>query len=212
MLIYAENFKTQRKLISVVPPNDYLSSMAWVVTASGLILGLAAIILPYDKSSASVQENARQSRLSFAIALAILGGYMFMAGMQICFIWPFTFSGGVYNVLFGGIATNGGIVLLAGAFALLLNSNLKPISYLAAVSGVFAIVDAYAILIYALTDSPPLAALGYLSYAAPALLSLPATHSKNKYWRYLFAVFAFLFAAAWLVQAASYTLAHLQPP
>jgi uncharacterized membrane protein len=186
--------------------------MAWVVTASGLILGLAAIRLHYDDSSGSVQETSKQSRMSFAIALAILGGYMFMAGMQICFIWPFTFSGGVYNVLFGGIATNGGIVLLAGAFALFLNSSFRPISYLAAVSGLFAIVDAYAILTYALTDSPPLATLGYLAYAAPALLSVPATHLKNKSWRYLFAVFAFLFAAAWLVQAVSYTLAHLQPP
>jgi uncharacterized membrane protein len=196
----------------MVLAHDYLSSMAWVVTASGLLLALASIVLPYDKTSSSFNESPKQLRMSFAVALAILGGYMFIAGMQISFIWPFPSSGGVYNVLFGGIATNGGIVLLAGSFALLLNLNLRPISYLAAVGGVFATVDAYAILKYALTNSPTLAALGYLSYAAPAILSVTATHSKSNLWRRLFTVFAFLFAAAWLAQAVLYTLAHLQPP
>ena len=94
--------------------------------------------------------------------------------------------GGVYNVLFGGIATLGGLVLLTGAIALFLNVNLKPVSYFAAVVGLYAFVEAYSMLKYSLTSNPLLYALGYMSFAAPALLSVPATHLENKWWKWLF--------------------------
>jgi hypothetical protein len=73
------------------------------------------------------------------------------------------------------------------------------------------VVDAYAIVHYALTNAPLLAALGYLSCAAPAFLSVPATHSENKLWRWLFVLSAVLFAVAWMYQAANFTLEHLVP-
>jgi hypothetical protein len=53
--------------------------------------------------------------------------------------------------------------------------------------------------------------LGYLGFAAPAILSVPATHLASKWWRYLFVIFAFLFAAVWLIEAATFTMAHLKP-
>ena len=145
------------------------------------------------------------------MAIGACGFYLFLSGVAISFIWPFSISSGVYNVLFGGIATLGGLVLLAGAIALFLNADLRPVTYIAAIAGVYSIVDAYAITSNSLTNSPLLAALGYLSFAAPAFLSVPATHSKNKLWRWLFTIFALVFAAAWLYQAANFTLAHLQP-
>lgn len=124
---------------------------------------------------------------------------------------PFAIQNGVYNVLFGGIASLSGLVSEAGAVGLILDVNPKPVSYFAAVVGVYAIVDAYAIVHYNLTNAPLLSELGYLSFVAPALLSVPLTHFQNKWWRWLFVIFAFLFTAAWLYQAVNFTLAHLNP-
>jgi uncharacterized membrane protein len=149
--------------------------------------------------------------MGFGAAVGLCGFYLFLSGIAISIVWPFTISEGVYNVLFGGIATLGGLVLLAGAIALFLNANLKPVSYFAAVAGLYAVVDAYAIVKYSLTSAPILASLAYLSFAAPAFLSVPATHLENKWWKRLFIIFSILFAAAWLYEAADFTLAHLNP-
>jgi uncharacterized membrane protein len=195
----------------MVLPFDFLDTMAWDVAISGVLLAVGSIALRYNSLTASIEEESRQLKLGFAVALGACGFYLFLSGVAISFIWPFSISGGVYNVLFGGIATLGGIVLLAGALAFFLNADLRPVTYLAAVAGLYSVVDAYAIASNGLTSSPWLAALGYLSFAAPAFLSVPAAHSKSKLWRWLFTVFAFVFAAAWLYQAANFTLAHLQP-
>ena len=204
--------KTQRQNDSkMVLPLDFLDTMAWDVAASGILLAAASIALPYDSVTGSIEEKNRQLRVGFAVAIGACGLYLFLSGVAISFIWPFTIADGAYNVLFGGIASIGGLVLLGSALALFLNANLRPVAYLAAVTGVYSVVDAYAITINGLTSSPLLAALGYLSFAAPAFLSVPAAHSKSKYWRWLFTVFALVFAAAWLYQAANFTLAHLQP-
>jgi uncharacterized membrane protein len=195
----------------MVMPLDFLDTMAWDVAISGVLLAVASITLRYNPLTASIEEESKQLKLGFAVAIGACGFYLFLSGVAISFIWPFAISGGVYNVLFGGIATLGGLVLLAGALALFLNANLRPVTYLAAVAGLYAVVDAYAIVSNGLTNSPLLASLGYLSFAAPAFLSVPAAHSKSKLWRWFFMLLAFVFAAAWLYQAANFTLAHLQP-
>jgi hypothetical protein len=73
------------------------------------------------------------------------------------------------------------------------------------------VVDAFAIVNYSLTSAPVLSALSYLSFAAPAFLSVPATHLKNKWWKRLFIIFSILFAIAWVYEAANFTFAHLNP-
>ena len=195
----------------MVLPYDFLDSMAWTVAISGFLLAVGSIVLRDNASTAQTDTKSQSLKRGFAVAIGACGVYLFLSGVAISFIWPFTISSGVYNVLFGGIATLGGLVLLAGAVALFLNADLRPTSYLAAVAGLYAAVDAYAIISNNLTSSPLLAALGYLSFTAPAVLYIPATHAKNKWWQYLFTIFALLFAAAWLYQATNFTLAHLQP-
>ncbi len=190
---------------------DFLDVMAWDVSLSAFLLCMGAIMLHYNAQSGLVDEKTGDSRRGFAIAAGAAGFYLFLSGMVISFSWPLALSSGVYNVLFGGIATLGGLVLLTGAITLFLNANLKPISYFAAVVGLYAFVDAYSMLKYSLTSAPLLSALGYLSFAAPALLSVPATHLANKWWRWLFGIFSLLFAVAWLYQAANFTYAHLNP-
>ncbi len=195
----------------MVMPLDFLDTMAWDVAISGVLLAVASITLRYNPLTASIEEESKQLKRGFAVAIGACGFYLFLSGVAISFIWPFAISSGVYNVLFGGIATLGGLVLLAGALALFLNANLRPVTYLAAVAGLYAVVDAYAIASNGLTNSPLLASLSYLSFAAPAFLSVPAAHLKSKLWRWLFMLLAFVFAAAWLYQATNFTLAHLQP-
>jgi uncharacterized membrane protein len=151
----------------MVLPQDFLDTMAWDVALSGVLLVVAAITLRYKSSIASIEEENRSLRMGFAAAVGLCGFYLFLSGITISFAWPFAISGGVYNVLFGGIATLGGLVLLTSAIVLFLNANLKPVSYFAAIAGLYAVVDAYAIVTYSLTSEPILSALGYLSFAAP---------------------------------------------
>ena len=191
---------------------DFLDVMAWDVALSAILLAVGSLTLTYDTKERRVEEKSRAIRIGFAIAAGAAGFYLFLAGAVISFIWPFAISGGVYNVLFGGIATLGGLVLLAGSITLAMNVDFRPVTYFAAVVGIYALVDAYAMIIYELTNAPLLSALGYLSFAAPALLSVPSAHFGSKRWRIVFTVFAFLFAAAWMYEAASFSIAHLKPP
>ena len=195
----------------MVLPQDFLDTMAWDVALSGILLAVTAITLRYKSSIASIEETDRDLRVGFAAAVGLCGFYLFLSGITISFTWPFAISGGVYNVLFGGIATLGGLVLLTGAIVLFLNANPKPVSYFAAIAGLYAVVDAYAIVAYSLTSDPMLSALGFLSFAAPAFLSITAAHLENKWWKRLFIIFLILFAAAWLYQSVNFTLAHLNP-
>lgn len=194
------------------PPFDYLDSMAWDIAASAALIGIAAIRLRYKASSDSVEDTNKKLRTGFAAAIGAAGFYLFITGISYGLLWRLTSNGGIYNILFGGVAALGGLVLIATAVALFLNGGLSVVSYFAATVGLYAAVDAYAMVNYGLTSNPTLAALAYLSFAAAAFLSVPATHSDNKALRYLFALFAFLFAIAWLYQGANFTWSHLKPP
>ncbi len=190
---------------------DFLDTMAWDVALTAVLIAIGSVALPYNSEKRKVEETAKDMRVSFALATGASGFYLFLSGIAISFLWPFESASGVYNVLFGGIATLGGLVVIAGSVVLARNLDPGPITYFAAVAGIYAIVDAYAIVKHSLTNSPFLSALGYLSFAAPAILSVPAAYFGKRRWRLIFAVFAFLFAAAWLYMAANFTLAHLKP-
>jgi uncharacterized membrane protein len=194
----------------MVLPYDFLDVMAWDVALSGFLLCIGALILPHEGGSSLVDDKAGL-RKGFAITGGGAGFYLLLSGLMITFSWPLTLSNGVYNILFGGIATLGGLVLLTASIVLFFNADQKPVSYFAAIVGLYAVVDAYSIVNYSLTSAPLLSALSYLSFAAPAFLSVPASHLKNKWWKRLFILFSILFAIAWLYEAANFTFAHLNP-
>jgi putative membrane protein len=203
----------------MVLPYDFLDSMAWTVAAAAALIGFAALRLRYKASTDTIDENSKKLRTGFAAAIGACGLYLFITGLAISIMWPFgspygaqyapPFAGGYNNVLFGGVATLGGMVLLATAAAIYLNGGLSVVSYFAAVAGLYAAVDGFAILSLWVTKQPLVSALGYLSFTAAGFLSIPATHSDNVWLRRLFMIFAFLFALAWLVQAMTFTLGHL---
>jgi len=195
---------------TIVLPYDFLDSMAWVVGASGLLLALGSISLSYDATSGTINEKNRSSRMAFGATLLGCGSYLFISGLMINALWPFAaLNGGAYNVLFGGISALGGLVLIVASIVIFSNSSLKIASYLAAVVGLYAAVDAAAIYQFSLTSSPLLAALGYLSFTAAAFLSVPASHLSSRRIRLIFVLFALIFAGAWIYQAADFTWAHL---
>ncbi len=196
---------------------DYLDSMMWSIAASGLILAVAALRLRYNASTDSFDETQKNLGRGLGAALGMNALYLFLTGLSIGFLWPYTSSGGLYNVLFGGVAVLGGLVLLSVATAMFLGHGLQATSYFAVVLGIYLIVDAYSILYYTtgttrITSNPPLSALLYLAPAAALIFSVPATHIQNKWARRVFAVFAILFAIGWLYFAANVTFGHLKPP
>jgi uncharacterized membrane protein len=198
-------------MTKMVLAGDFLDTMAWDVVIGAVLLAIGSLILHYNFKEGRF-EAEKKLRLGFAIAGGASGLYLFITGLAISFIWPFAaLSSGVYNVLFGGIATIGGLLLLACSVAVFIDADLRPLTYFAFVAGLYALVDSYAIMHYSLTNSPIVAALGYLGFAVPAIISVPVAHLSDKRWRYVFAVFAFLFAAVWLIEAATFTIAHLEP-
>jgi uncharacterized membrane protein len=182
--------------------------MMWSIAASGVILGVAALRLRYKASTDSIDEEQKNVSTGLGVALGATGFYLFITSIAISFGWHF--SGGS-NILFGGVGALGGLVLMSVAAALFLRRGLQACSYFAAVLGVYLISDAYSIWTYALTKDPTKSTLVYLAPAVALLLSVPAVHIQNKWSRYIWAIFAFLFAAAWLYFAATTTPAHLAP-
>ncbi len=186
--------------------------MAWDIAISAALIGIAAIKLRYKASSDSVEAENRNLRMGLAVGLGGSGLYLAITGIGISLTGPLAGGADTYNILFGGVAGLGGLVILATSVALFMNASLKPVSYFAAVVGLYILVDAVAI-IYppGLTKASGrnLAFLAYLASAVASFLTIPATHSDKKWVRYLFAVFAFLFALAWLVEGALFTLGHL---
>lgn len=196
---------------------DYLDSMMWSIAASGVILAVAMLRLRYNASSDSFDEDQKNLARGLGVALGASASYLFITGLSIGFLWPFASSGGLYNVLFGGVAVLGGLLLSTVAAALFLGRGLQACSYFGFVLGLYLIVDAYSILHYTtgtvkITSNPMLSALLYLAPSAALLFSVPATHINNKWFRWVFAVLVFLFAIGWLYFAMNVTFTHLAPP
>jgi uncharacterized membrane protein len=168
-------------------------------------------------SSDSIDEEQKNLASGFGVALGATGFYLFLTGISISFTWPFAFNGGVYNILFGGASALGGLVLLTVAAALFRGRGLQACSYFALVLGIYLLVDAYSIFITnglatKLTSDPIKSTLLYLAPVAPLILSVPATHIQSKYARWVFAIFAFVFALAWLYFGYTTTPSHLSVP
>jgi len=190
--------------------------MMWSIVASGIMLGVAAFRLPYNASSDTIEEQGKGLGKGLGLALGLSGFYLFITGLATSLQWPYAFSNGIYNVLFGGAAALGGLVILSAAAALYFGHGLQATSYFALVAGIYLIVDAYSIMLYStdtvrITREPLLSALLYLAPAAAMILSVPAMHIQNKYARWVFGIFAFIFAIAWLYFAYTTTTGHLKP-
>ena len=155
--------------------------MAWSIVVSAVLVGIAAIRLPYKASEDTVEDRGKPLRKGLVIALGASGFYLFITGLAISITWPFAASAGAYNILFGGAASLGGLVILATAVTLAMNGSLKAVSYFAVVVGLYLAVDAYSIMSYGLTraDTRWLAVSSYAAAALASFLSVPATFGQQ---------------------------------
>jgi uncharacterized membrane protein len=193
------------------PILDFLDSMMWGIAASGVILGVAALRLRYKPSTDSIDEEQKNVSTGLGVALGATGFYIFITSLAISFgLFPqFGTPSSRYNILFGGVGALGGLVLLSGSAALLLRRGVQACTYIAAVLGLYLISDAYSVWTYKLTSDPTKTTLLYLAPAIALLLTVPAMHLQNKWFRWLWAIVAFIFAGAWLYFAMTTTPAHL---
>lgn len=190
------------------PALDYLDSMMWAIAASGVILGVAALRLRYKPSTDSIDEEQKNVSSGLGVALGATGFYIFLTSIAITFgVFPSGLQ--TYNILFGGVGALGGLVLLSGSAALLLRRGVQACTYFAAVLGLYLISDAYSVWTYKLTSDPTKTTLLYLAPAIALLLTVPAMHLQNRWFRWLWAIVAFIFAGAWLYFAMTTTPTHL---
>lgn len=189
-----------------VPNYDFLDAMMWSMVATGILAGIAALRLRYKVSSDSFDEEQKNISSGLGVALGATGFYLLISGLYIEFVHPYS---GVSNQLFGGVSTLGGLVVLSVSAALYFRRGLQACTYFAFVLGIFLISDAWSIFKYSLTSDPTKSTLLYLAPAAALMLSVPAAHIQNRWFRVVFAIFAFLFAGAWLYFALTVTPSHL---
>ena len=206
----------------MVVPFDNLDSMMWTVGISAAIIGIMLLKTRYDSTTDSFEGTELKDRIGYILTFGGGGLYLFISGLYIYFTWPYGspfgsqfqtgFVGAYNNVLFGGVATLGGLLLVILALALYYNGGFKIASYVGVGFGAYSLCGAYAILANSYGKTPIPSALGYIGFAAAAFFIVPVTHSNNKGLRYLAALFAFLFAAVWLFEGFNTSLSHLGAP
>ena len=190
------------------PALDYLDSIMWSIAASGVLLGVAALRLRYKPSTDSIDEGQKNIASGLGVALGATGFYIFLTSITITLgLFPSGLQ--AYNILFGGVGALSGLVLLSGAAALFRGRGVQACTYFAAVLGLYLISDAYSIWKFKLTSNPTESTLLYLAPAIVLLLTVPAMHLENRWFRWMWALAAFIFAGAWLYFAMTTTPTHL---
>lgn len=192
------------------PAFDWLDSMMWSIAASGILLGISAIRLHYNAKTDAIEDENKNVSTGLGLTLGITGFYLFITGIMISFMTPAAF-GGRFSILFGGAGALGGLVIVSVATAILLRRGLQASSYFAFIVGIYLVVDAISIITYGMTKSPTESAILYAAPAVAMFLSVPATHLNSRAARWVFAVFAILFAIGWIFLAYNTTMGHLAP-
>lgn len=190
------------------PRFDILDSMMWSIAASGLIAAVAALRLHYNARTDTIEEDNKTMVTGLGLALTTTGFYLFITSIYISFMWVFS---GSYPILFGGAGALGGLVLVSGGLALTFRKGLQGTSYFALVAAIYLLTDAVAIIQYNMTKNPTLSAVLYGAPAVAMILGVPATHVNNKVARWVFAVFAILYAIGWIYFGYTTTMSHLGP-
>jgi len=185
-----------------------LDSMMWSIAASGLIAAVAALRLHYNARTDTIEEDNKTMVTGLGLALTTTGFYLFITSIYISFMWVFS---GSYPILFGGAGALGGLVLVSGGLALTFRKGLQGTSYFALVAAIYLLTDAVAIIQYNMTKNPTLSAVLYGAPAVAMILGVPATHVNNKVARWVFAVFAILYAIGWIYFGYTTTMSHLGP-
>jgi putative membrane protein len=175
---------------------DYLTVMLLNLVA-GLFL-LALFVFKY------FEQNQRVMGPGFLIT----GFIGTVTGFYMIFTWPLP---GSHNIAFGEMELLFGVLFLAAGIAVLKDWDLLTITIYAVFAGVAAIVIGLALLNYNMTQSPLLAAAGYVGAGAGAVLTLPVYLLKqSKALRIITALILLAAALVWAVTAYASYWEHMQ--
>jgi putative membrane protein len=158
---------------------DYVALML-VNLSAGLVL-LALFVLKF--------LNSDGKRL--APGFLVTGFIAAATGLHMIFTWPLPSS---YNIAFGELYVMFGVVIFVVGLALARGWDLLPLSIFAVFAGLASVVVGVRIAQRGMTNSPPLATLGFVLTGLAAILSLPLYLVKNS--RILKAVVIVLLVAA----------------
>jgi putative membrane protein len=158
---------------------DYVALM--LVNLSASLVLLALFVLKF--------LNSDGKRL--APGFLVTGFIAAATGLHMIFTWPLPSS---YNIAFGELYVMFGVVIFVVGLALARGWDLLPLSIFAVFAGLASVVVGVRIAQRGMTNSPPLATLGFVLTGLAAILSLPLYLVKNS--RILKAVVIVLLVAA----------------
>jgi putative membrane protein len=158
---------------------DYVALML-VNLSAGLVL-LALFVLKFMSSDGK----------RLAPGFLVTGFIAAATGLHMIFTWPLPSS---YNIAFGELYVMFGVVIFVVGLALARGWDLLPLSIFAVFAGLASVVVGVRIAQRGMTNSPPLATLGFVLTGLAAILSLPLYLVKNS--RILKAVVIVLLVAA----------------
>lgn len=152
--------------------------MAFLNPLAVIILGTAssATLLALASLSAWKKKNV----IGFSIPLFALGIFDFINGLFLEFMAPLP---GPYNLLFGDSVLFLGLLLIIGGYMLYKKIDLMYVSPVAALFGIYLLVDSYAVWTFNLTRTPMLTAAMFAGAGLAAVTQLAA--SKDRDYMYL---------------------------
>ncbi len=158
---------------------DYVALM--LVNLSASLVLLALFVLKFLNSDGE----------RMAPGFLVTGFIAAATALYMIFTWPLPSS---YNIAFGELYVMFGVVIFVVGLALARGWDLLPLSIFAVFAGLASVVVGVRIAQRGMTDSPPLATLGFVLTGLAAILSLPLYLAKNS--RILKAVVIVLLVAA----------------
>jgi putative membrane protein len=158
---------------------DYVALM--LVNLSASLVLLALFVLKFLSSDGK----------RLAPGFLVTGFIAAATGLHMIFTWPLPSS---YNIAFGELYVMFGVVIFVVGLALARGWDLLPLSIFAVFAGLASVVVGVRIAQRGMTNSPPLATLGFVLTGLAAILSLPLYLVKNS--RILKAVVIVLLVAA----------------
>jgi putative membrane protein len=174
---------------------DYVALMLANLAVSLFLLGVLVIFYP----------DGQPKRV--APGLLVTGFIGTVTGLDTIFHWRLP---GSYNIAFGEPATALGVLLFAGALALLLDWDLLSLTIFAVIFGAVAIILGVRILVLGMTNLSPLAAAGFVLAGVAGLLSMPFYFFRHSLGlRVLLVVVLFLAGAIWAFMAFGAYWQHL---
>jgi putative membrane protein len=158
---------------------DYVALM--LVNLSASLVLLALFVLKFLSSDGK----------RLAPGFLVTGFIAAATGLHMIFTWPLPSS---YNIAFGELYVMFAVVIFVVGLALARGWDLLPLSIFAVFAGLASVVVGVRIAQRGMTNSPPLATLGFVLTGLAAILSLPLYMAKNS--RILKAVVIVLLVAA----------------